>query len=72
MKKSSQKLENIPIDYVAAGDFDKEPSAPLRISSEHLLWHKSKEISEDKVKKSWKLDHFRNAEICIALSCLLI
>lgn len=39
MKKSSQKLENIPIDYVAAaaGDFDKEPSAPLRISSEHLL-----------------------------------
>ena len=56
----------------AAGDFDKEPPALLRISREHLLWHRSKEISEDKVKKSWKLDHFWNAEICIAMSCLLI
>ena len=39
MKKSlDSELENIPIDYVAAaGDFDKEPSACLRISSEHLL-----------------------------------
>ena len=38
MKKVQTKLENIPIGYVAAaGDFDKEPPALLRISREHLL-----------------------------------